>query len=133
MRSDSVSSCRHLFHDFWMPASMLADREEHGFGALVGQRLEYSRRMTRPRTVVESQHNFVVAQEVISLEMLKTESGTTRCVDLDHTGNTKRVRIVAFCRCGRRCWCCRRRRCRCGGCSWRKRLRILGPGGRTRR
>ena len=43
---------------------VLADREEHRLGALVGQRLEHRRRIVRPRAVVEGQHHFVVAQEI---------------------------------------------------------------------
>jgi hypothetical protein len=49
-----------------------ADLKEGRFQTLVGQRLEHSRR-TGPRTVVEGQNDFVVAEKVV-LEMLEAET-----------------------------------------------------------
>ena len=98
VRADGVAGRRHLLQDFGMPAGMLADREEQRLGALVGQRLEHGRRVARPRAVVEGQHDFFVAQEVIGLEVLEAEAGAAGGVDLHHAGDAERVRIVAFCR-----------------------------------
>ena len=100
MRADGVASGRDLFHDFRMPAGVLADREEHRLGALIGQRFEHGRCMSRPRPVVERQHDFVVTQKVIRLEMLEAEAGAAGGVDLDDAGNSECIRIVAFCCCG---------------------------------
>ena len=81
---------------------MLADRKKERLRALIGQRFEYGRCMSRPRTVVEGQHDFVVAQKVISFEMLEAEAGPAGGVDLDDAGNSECIWIVAFCCCGRR-------------------------------
>jgi hypothetical protein len=53
-------------------------------------------RIHRPRAVVESQHDFLVLQEVVSLEVLETETRPARRIDLDHARNAERVRIVAL-------------------------------------
>ena len=82
--------------DLGVPAGMFADREEQRLGALVGQRLEHGRRIARPRAVVEGQHDFVVLQEVVGLEVLEAEAGTAGGVDLDDAGNAERVRVVAL-------------------------------------
>ena len=63
--------------------------------AFVGQRLEHRRR-GRPRAVVEGQHDFVVAQEVVLLEMLEAEARAAGGVDLDGAGHAERIRIVAL-------------------------------------
>ena len=63
---------------------MLSDRKKEGLGALIGERLEHSRRMTRPRTIVEGEHNFLVAQEIISLEVLKAEARPAGRVDFNN-------------------------------------------------
>ena len=47
------------------------------------QRLEDHRRVVRPGAVVEGQHDFVVAQEIVLLEMLEAEGGAAGGVDLD--------------------------------------------------
>ena len=47
---------------------MLADLEERRLDAIVLQRLEHHRRVFGPRPVVEGQHDFLVAQEVVLLE-----------------------------------------------------------------
>src|SRR5262249_3152762 len=122
--SNGVARSGHLLHDFWVPPGMLADGEKHRLRALVRQRLEHRRSVTGPRSVVESQHDFVVGQEVIGLEMLKAKTRPARRIDLDHAGNAKRVGIVTFYRCRKG------RRCRRSGCSRSGRRSILGPSGR---
>jgi hypothetical protein len=62
---------------------------------LVGQRLEHRRRVDRPRTVIEGQHDFLVAEKIDLLEMFEAEAGAARGVDFNHTGNPKRVGIGA--------------------------------------
>ncbi len=64
---------------------MLSDREERCPQALVCKRLEYCLGIVEPGAVVESEHDLMVAQEVISLEMLGTKARPSRSVDLDHT------------------------------------------------
>src|ERR1051325_10872979 len=87
---------RDLLHDFRVPASVLADWEEYRLGALISQRLEYCRRVARPRTIVEGEHDLVVLQKIVGLEMLKAETGAARGIDLNHTGNAEGVGIVAL-------------------------------------
>lgn len=92
-----------LFQDFGMPTGVLADREEHCLGALFSQRLQHRRRVARPRTVVVSQHDFLVAEEVIRLEVFEAEAGSAGGVNLHHARDAKGVRVFAFClRGGRR-------------------------------
>ena len=80
---------------------MLADNEERGPHALIGQCLQYGRR-SRPRAIVKGEQDFIVAKEVMLFEMFKTETRSARCVDLDGARNPKRIRIFAFGRCGGR-------------------------------
>jgi hypothetical protein len=54
----------NLLEDLRMPHGMLADGKGHGLGALRGQCLEHGRRIAGPWTIVESQHDFAVAQKV---------------------------------------------------------------------
>ena len=110
VRTDGVAGRRDLLHDFRMPAGVLADREEHRLGALIGERLEHGRRVARPRAVIESEHDLVVAQEVISLEMLEAEARAAGGVNLHDARNAEGIRVVTFGRSGR--WRCRRSWCR---------------------
>ena len=95
MRADGVTGCGDLPEKFRVIHRVLADREEHGLGALVGERLEHRGRIDGPWTVVEGQHDFLVGQEIELLEMLETEAGSARGVDLDHAGNPERIGIGA--------------------------------------
>src|SRR5579863_246524 len=95
VRADGVTGCRHLPENLGMKGGMLADREEHRLGALVGQRLEHRRRVDRPRTVIEGQHHFLVAEKIDLLEMFETEAGSDRGVDFNDAGNTERIGIGA--------------------------------------
>jgi hypothetical protein len=40
--------------------------------------------MTRPRAVIEREHDFFVAQEIISLEVLKAEARSAGRVDFNN-------------------------------------------------
>jgi hypothetical protein len=84
MAADRVTGGSHLLGDFGVPHRVLANLEERGLEAIVGERLEHRRRVVRPRAVVESQHNFPIAQEIVLLEMLEAEAGTTCGVDLNN-------------------------------------------------
>jgi hypothetical protein len=95
VRSDGMPGSSHLLHDFGMPSGVLSDRKKDCLGALLGERLEHSRRMTRPRAIVEREHDFLVAQEVIGLEVLKTEARAAGGVDFDNPRHAERVRIIA--------------------------------------
>ena len=130
-----------LFQDLGMPAGVLADREEHGLGALVGQRLEHALGVAGPGAVVEGQHDLVVAQEVIGLEVLEAEAGRAGGVDFHHALDAEGFRIVAFlfgqCR-ERGRGLLGHRRGRSSGLGWSRSsrsggLRIFGPRGRGRR
>ena len=78
-----------------MPRRVLADLEEGRLGAIVGQRLEHHRRVVRPRAVVEGQHDFLVAQEVVLLEVLGAEGRAAGGVDLDDARDAERIGIAA--------------------------------------
>ena len=90
-----VAARGDLPEDFRIVGGVLADREERRLDALVGQRLEHGRR-GRPGAVVEGQHHFLVAQEVVLAEMLEAEARTAGGVDLDRAGDAERVGIVAL-------------------------------------
>ena len=95
VRSDGMAGRHHLLEDFGIVGGVLADREEDAGGAFLRQRLQDRRRIHRPRTVVERQHHFLVAQEVELLEMFEAETGTAGGVDLDGAADAERVGIVA--------------------------------------
>ena len=84
----------NLFEDFRMPHGMLTNWEEHGFGAVFCQRLKYGWRIAGPRTVVEGEHHFPVTQEVVGLEMLKSEARSSSGVDFNDTCDAKSLRIA---------------------------------------
>jgi hypothetical protein len=48
-------------------------------GAVRGERGQHRWGILWPRPVVEGEHYLAFAQEVMGLEMLKAESGATRC------------------------------------------------------
>ena len=95
MRADRMAGRHHLPEDFRIVGGVLADRKEDAVGAFVGERLQHGGRVHRPWAVVESQHDFLVAQEVKLLEMLEAEAGAAGGVDLDGAGDAERVGIVA--------------------------------------
>ena len=93
--ADGMAGGINLSEDFRVIGGVLADREEHGLGALVRQRLQHRRRIARPRTVVEGQHDFLVGEKIELLEMFEAEAGSAGGVDLDHAADAERVRIGA--------------------------------------
>jgi hypothetical protein len=76
---------------------MLADREEHSLGALRGQSFEDGRRIAWPRTVVEGQDDFAVAQKVVCLELGEAKAWASGRVDFNGAGDAKRRRIIRTC------------------------------------
>src|SRR5262249_22706776 len=84
MRADRVASGCHLLQNFPMPAGMLADWTENRLGALIGEGLEHGRCVAGPWAIIEGQDDLMIAQKIISLEMLETEAGPTCRIDLDN-------------------------------------------------
>ena len=95
MGADCHAGREHLLGDLRMPGRVLADLEESRLEAFVGQRPEHGERVAGPRAVVESQDDFLVAQEVILLEVLEAEAGTAGGVDFDDTRQAHAVGLVA--------------------------------------
>src|SRR5712672_304729 len=95
VRADGVAGRINLLGDFRIVGRVLAYFEEDAGGALIRQRLEDRRRIGRPWTVIESQHDLLFLEEVQFLEMLEAEAGAACRVDLDGAGHTERVRIGA--------------------------------------
>jgi hypothetical protein len=56
---------------------VFADLEVDRLEALIRQRADYCGRILLPRTIVERQHHFVLAQKVILFEMCEAERGPT--------------------------------------------------------
>jgi hypothetical protein len=84
----------NLLQNLRMPHGMFTDREEHGFGALLCQRPEYGWRIAGPRTVVEGEHHFAITEEIVRLEMLKSEARSSRGVDFNDTCDAKSLWIA---------------------------------------
>ena len=89
-----------LLQDFRVIGRVLADDEECRLHALIGERRQ-NLRGGRPGAVVEGEQDFLVAQEVVLLEMLEAEAGTTGGVDFDGARYPEGIRIGAFCGTGR--------------------------------
>ena len=81
MRADRVPCRGNLLKYFRVPHGRLADGEEQRFGALGCQCLEYGWRIAGPRTVVEGQHHFSLAQEIVGSEVLEFEARPPGGVD----------------------------------------------------
>jgi hypothetical protein len=93
----------NLLEDFRMPHGMLTNWEEHGFGALLCQRLKYGWRIAGPRTVVEGEHYFPITQEIVGLEVLEPEARSSGGVNFNNTCDTESLRIAGTCRSLRKC------------------------------
>jgi len=104
---------------------MLADGEEQRFGALGCQCLEYGWRIAGPRTVVEGQHHFSLAQEIVGSEVLESEARPPGRVDFHDARDAERVRIARTCCLGRD-----RRGCRCRHCQRFHRIILRRRGAR---
>src|SRR5436189_4879940 len=95
MAADRHSSGGEFFGQIGAPSRVLADLEERRLGAVVLQRLEHHRRVARPGAVVEGQSNFLIAQEIILLEMLGSKRRATCRIDLNDSREPERVGIIA--------------------------------------
>ena len=95
MATYRVAGSGHLLGDFGVPYRVLADLEERGLEAIVGKRLEHGRRIARPGAVVEGQHNFPIAQEIVLLEMLEAEARSAGRVNLNYAREAHSARFVA--------------------------------------
>jgi hypothetical protein len=73
---------------------MLSDREEHGFGALLCQRLKYGWRIAGPRSVIEGEHYFPIAEEIVGLEVLEPEARSSSRVDSNDACDAECLRIA---------------------------------------
>ena len=93
--ADGVAGREHLLQDFRVIGGVLADRKEGRPEALVGKRLEHRLGVVEPGAVVEGEHDLVVAQEIVVLEVLGAEARPSSGVDLDHAGNAHGIWIVA--------------------------------------
>src|ERR1700722_12401888 len=100
MRADRMSCCSNLLEDFRVPHRMFADGEEQRLGALRLQGFEDGWRIAGPRTVIEGQHDFVVAKEVVCFKLLGSEAGASGRVYFHSPRHAKRVWIGrTFCGC----------------------------------
>src|SRR3974377_265394 len=95
MAADRHSGGSELFSQIGTPSRVFADLEECRLGAVVLQRLEHHRRVSRPWAIVEGQSDFLIAQEIILFEMLGSKRGATRRIDLNHSRQPERVGIIA--------------------------------------
>src|SRR6516162_2235411 len=95
MAADRHSGGSELSGQIGAPSRVFADLKECRLGAVVLQRLEHHRRVARPGAVIEGQGDFLIAQEIILLEMLSSERGATCRIDLNDSREPERVGIVA--------------------------------------
>src|SRR5208282_2676483 len=93
--ADRHSGFDHLLGDLGMRDRVLADLEECGFQTIISERLENRWSVFRPGAVVESQHDLLIAEEVVLLEMLEAESGAALRVDLYDAHQSHATRFVA--------------------------------------
>src|SRR4029450_11768408 len=104
-----MRACGDLLENSGLIGGVQTDREEDRLGAVRGERGEHRRGVLGPWAVVEGEHHLSLAQEVVGLEVLETETGPTGGVDLDRAEDPERVRIA------RAGGACARRRGRRGG------------------
>src|SRR6266567_6678171 len=126
MAADRHSGGSELFSQIRAPSRVFADLKECRLGAVVLQRLEHHRRVARPGAVVERQSNFLIAQEIILLEMFGSKRRATCRIDLNDSREPERVGIIAHSKWPRRqrgswksrlyCHCVLRDCSRCKGC-----------------
>src|SRR5215813_11331983 len=111
MAADRHSCGGEFFCQIGAPSRVFADLKECRLGAVVLQGLEHHRRVSRPGAIVEGQSDFLIAQEIILLEMLGSERRATRRIDLNDSREPERVGIIArsnCLQCRRRSWKSRR-------------------------
>src|SRR3974390_3012743 len=120
MAADRHSGGGEFFGQIGSPSRVFADLEKCRLGAVVLQRLEHHRRVSRPRPIVERQSDFLIAQEIILFEMLGSECRATRRIDFNDSREPDRIGIIARSNCLRRqrgerkkpappSWCCSER------------------------
>ena len=90
---------------------MLPDLKEGGLQTFVGERLDDRHGVLWPRTVVEGQHDLLVAEEIVLLEVLEAEARAAGGVDFDNARKAHPTRFVAGRYGGRR-------RSGCSGPGW---------------
>src|SRR5215471_9648201 len=95
MAADRHSGSSELFSQIGAPSRVFADLKECRLGAVVLQGLEHHRRVSRPGAIVEGQSDFLIAQEIILLEMLGSERRATRRIDFDDSREPERIGIIA--------------------------------------
>src|SRR5215831_10360613 len=95
MAADRHSGSSELFSQIGSPSRVFADFEERRLGAVVLQRLEHHRRVSRPGAIVEGQNHFPIAQKIILLEMLGSERRAACRINLNDSREPERVGIVA--------------------------------------
>jgi hypothetical protein len=120
VRADGVPGCSHLLENAGLVGRVQADREEDRLGAVRGECGKHRLSVLRPGPVVEGQHHFAFAQEIVGLELLGSKAGATGGVDLDHPADPQSVGI-AFAGGHRLNWRERRRRRSLGGDHHRRR------------
>jgi hypothetical protein len=76
-----------------MPHGVLADGKEKSLRALIGKRLEDRLGISRPRAIVEGQYHLAFAKEIVSFELLETETGAASGIDFNDASNAERIRI----------------------------------------
>src|SRR6516225_11873158 len=95
MAADRHPGGGECFGQIGPPSCVFTDLKECRLGAIVLQRLEHHRRVSGPWAIVESQSDFLIAQEIILLEMLGSERRATCRIDLNDSREPERVRIIA--------------------------------------
>jgi len=81
--ADRHSGSKHFFRQLGTPARVFSDFEERRLETLVSQRLQDGCGAARPRSIVERQNDLLVAQEIVSLQVLEAEYRAASGIDLD--------------------------------------------------
>src|SRR6202041_1257409 len=84
-----------LLGDFRMPARMLPDLKEGRLQTFVGKRLDDRHGVLWPGTVVKGQHDLLVAEKVVLLEVLEAKPGAAGGVDFDDARKAHSTGLVA--------------------------------------
>src|SRR6266536_1236479 len=80
-----------------MPHGVLADREERGLDAVRRQCGEHGWRIVGPGSVVKGEHDLLVAEEIMLLEVLEPEARPASGVDLYYARDSKHRGVVPTC------------------------------------
>src|SRR5215207_6003957 len=90
VRANAVAGLRNATQYFRIISGVLADSEEGCSHALIRQRLQHGAGGW-PRAVVERQDDLLIAQEVMLLEVLETETRAASGINLNGSGDTERT------------------------------------------